>query len=244
MSDARTFVYDDSEFDELLDRICDPSISSEERHDLGLSDAANEDANGPSGLRLVALTTPPATRNSRSRRPKRRADRGIRPDDLPDLRVPAGYRRDGRGTWRRAHDHRPVPHARDVTLGTLWGELVAADGSVWVPQALVLGAEELGWVAAVGVRADTTAGVMYVVDEFDWEMRSDWPLTIDAPELAPDRLVGVAEIASSLGVGESTVTAYVSRGRLPAPCVVIAGRPRWSWPILLQPGSPLQFKTR
>ena len=58
-------------------------------------------------------------------------------------------------------------------------------------------------------------------------------VSLTAPELAADRLVGVPEMASITGIAASTLRAYASRGEadLPLPQAVIGGRALWSRPV-------------
>lgn len=72
-----------------------------------------------------------------------------------------------------------------------------------------------------------------------WAQRGDHrPLgecvvKLAAPELGPDQLVGVAEMAEIGGVAASTLRAYLSRGEgdVPEPQAVIGGRSVWSRPV-------------
>jgi hypothetical protein len=72
-----------------------------------------------------------------------------------------------------------------------------------------------------------------------WAQRGDHrPLTecvvkLAAPELGPDQLVGVAEMAEIAGVAASTLRAYISRGEgdVPIPQAVVGGRSVWSRPV-------------
>lgn len=231
------WLYDDDAFDNLLDEVESKGLQPYEREGL----SAGHPAHTPSGRVVVALTSG-MTRNARCETDKRLKRAEFRPSDLPALEVPPGYFRDGRGCWRRRPDRQAVPGAKDVTISSVWSELVDRAGTAWIPLALALGASELSWVPSVGERTDSSAGPLYRVDREDWDARCGWPLTISAPELAPSRLVGVAEIADCLSVKESTVSAYLARGRLPEPTYIFSGRPKWAWPILLQPSSPLLFK--
>ncbi|MFI1241443.1 hypothetical protein [Nocardia salmonicida] len=58
-------------------------------------------------------------------------------------------------------------------------------------------------------------------------------VSLFAPELAGDQLIGMADIADMAGVAASTLRAYQSRGEaeLPDPQAVIGGRPAWSKPV-------------
>lgn len=126
---------------------------------------------------------------------------------------------------------RPVPGARDVTLEILWRRDTANAIEVSFTSDAVRTDPALSWVHDVGWR---TSDGMWCVDREDWIDRALWPLTIEAPELVPHRLVDVAGVATLLGgVKPSTVTSYLARGRLPVPQVTAAGRPLWSLPVLL-----------
>jgi hypothetical protein len=177
----------------------------------------------------------PLARRPRDRRP---APQGDRPSDLPPLEVLAGYRRDRRGTWRYT-DGGAVPGARDVTIDTLWS--FGSKRPVVVPDDVARAAPELAWCLLVGhhteivvktARRSVTVAA-WTVDDVDWEDRARWPLTITAPELAPERLWGVSDISHWLAVTPSTVTSYLARGLLPEPQTRVGGRPAWSLPVLL-----------
>jgi hypothetical protein len=72
-----------------------------------------------------------------------------------------------------------------------------------------------------------------------WAQRGEHrPLTecvvkLAAPELGPDQLVGVAEMAEIAGMAASTLRAYVSRGLgdVPMPQATVGGRSVWSRPV-------------
>ncbi len=57
-----------------------------------------------------------------------------------------------------------------------------------------------------------------------------------APELGPDQLVGVAEMADIGGLAASTLRAYISRGEgdVPDPQAAIGGRSVWSRPVAME----------
>jgi hypothetical protein len=187
---------------------------------------------------------PPA----RVRGDRRPTTRGTRPNDLPSLHIPSGYRRDRRGTWRYV-DGGAVPGARDVTIATLWN--FGAKRPVVVPDDTARAAPELAWCRLAGEPTEIavrTAGrqttgtkkakrsviiAAWVIDDDAWDDHAGWPLTITAPELTTERLWGVGDISKWLALTPSTVTSYLSRGLLPEPQVRVGGRPAWSLPILL-----------
>lgn len=214
--------------DEQFDEQFEGRFASEEELRWGRGDAVDDPLTDKE-------SAPPTRRQSRRWQPRLTT----RPADLPPLDIPPGYRRDRRGTWRYL-DGRPVPGARDVTLETLW-PFPVTDPLV-IPDDAVRTCPELFWCARVGERgvAAQPAGrgervhvTVWRVPAEEWEDRARWPLTLDAPELAPSRLWGVADIARVCEVTPSTVTAYLSRGLLPAPQTRIGGRPAWSVPIIL-----------
>jgi hypothetical protein len=61
-------------------------------------------------------------------------------------------------------------------------------------------------------------------------------VTMTAPELAGDQLVGISEMAEIGGVAESTLRAYRARGEadLPMPQALINGRPVWARPVVME----------
>ena len=177
----------------------------------------------------------PQLRQRRHLRRARRLEWGLRPGDLPELVVPAGYRLDHRHHWRYATTGRRVPGARHRTLDLLWD--FGRFAPVLVPQKVAACAAELAWCAAIGEWDELAWAGRTVpawrIDADDWDDRARYSLGLDAPELAADRLLGVGDVAQLLGVGPSTVTSYLSRGRLPAPQARVGGRPAWSAPVLL-----------
>jgi hypothetical protein len=58
-------------------------------------------------------------------------------------------------------------------------------------------------------------------------------VTLTAPELVADQLVGVGEMAEIAGIGASTLRAYLSRGEgdIPLPQAVISNRSMWARPV-------------
>jgi hypothetical protein len=58
-------------------------------------------------------------------------------------------------------------------------------------------------------------------------------VTLTAPELSGDALVGIAGLAKVAGMAPSTLRAYMSRGQgeVPAPQAIVAGRLMWSRPV-------------
>jgi hypothetical protein len=58
-------------------------------------------------------------------------------------------------------------------------------------------------------------------------------VTLAAPELTGDQLVGVAEMAQIAGIGASTLRAYISReeGDVPLPQATVHGRSVWARPV-------------
>jgi predicted DNA-binding transcriptional regulator AlpA len=206
-----------------------PGGAADDQEDFGATDL---DGDGDP-CRSVGQARSPLRR--RRLRIARTLDWGIRPSDLPPLTVLPGYLLDHRRHWRYRLTGRRVPGARHRTLNRLW-DLGRYD-PVLVPCLLSGQASELAWCAAVGVLEETRyAGrsvAAWRVDADDWDDRARYSLGMDAPELAADRLLGVGDVAAILGVGASTVTSYLSRGRLPEPQVRLSGRPAWTAPVLL-----------
>jgi predicted DNA-binding transcriptional regulator AlpA len=167
---------------------------------------------------------------------RRRAD----PDgvaDLPAASVP-GYVRDRRGTWRYEVTGESVPGARDLTLRSLY-RFPARRGQVLVPVELVRSEAELGWCLAwkgsltTVVRGGRLVTVLPVAVG-EWERRADIPFGLWAPELTPARLLGVSGVARLAGVSPATITAYLSRRRMPPPVTRVGNTPLWSRPVIHQ----------
>lgn len=64
----------------------------------------------------------------------------------------------------------------------------------------------------------------------DAGLLSDSVVSLIAPELLGDELIGLAELAAAAGVAASTLRAYMARGEaaVPAPQATVAGRSVWS----------------
>jgi predicted DNA-binding transcriptional regulator AlpA len=68
----------------------------------------------------------------------------------------------------------------------------------------------------------------------EWERRADVPFGLWAPELAPTRLLAVADVARLVGVSAATITAYLCRGHMPAPVTRLGTSPVWSRRVITQ----------
>lgn len=176
-------------------------------------------------------------RSAPSRSPRRRRADAEAAGDLPAPVVP-GYVRDRRGTWRYAATGRAVPGARDLTLRALH-RFVVHRGRVLVPVDLVCSEAELAWSLAwkhtvtATVRGGQVVSVVRV-PVGEWERRADVPFGLWAPELAPTRLLAVGDVARLAGVSAATVSAYLCRGRMPAPVARLGTSPVWSRPVISQ----------
>lgn len=176
------------------------------------------------------------------RRPAPRRVRRRRADweaaaDLPAPNVP-GYVRDRRGTWRYSATGQVVPGGRDLTLRSLYG-FPAGGGHVSVPVELVRSEAELQWClrwkATLTTRLHGRRSVTVLrVPEGEWERRADIPFGLWAPELTAGRLLGIGQVAQLAGVSPATITAYLSRWRMPDPVVRIGHTPLWSRPVIRQ----------
>ena len=158
-------------------------------------------------------------------------------DDLPDLSVP-GYVRDRRGTWRYAATGQAVPGARDLTLRSLH-RFISRGGHVLVPVELVRTETELAWCMAwkhtVTTRMSGRRSMAVVrIPVGEWERRADVPFGMWAPELTASRLLDITEVARLVGVSPATITAYLSRRRMPEPVMRLGRIPVWSRPIIRQ----------
>lgn len=157
-----------------------------------------------------------------------------------DAIVPDGYVRGRDGRWRYARGGDVVPGARDLTLRRLWR--FRRDGDhVLVPISVFLASPELGWCrdveegrAIIDRRGRLPAEEALRVPFEDWDDRADDVLGIDAPELAPARLVGVTQVARLAGVEESSVRAWAARGVLPGSVLPVPPGPAWSLPVVLR----------
>lgn len=144
-----------------------------------------------------------------------------------------GYWWDG-ATWYRPAQlwdaaaeesyQRPVPAAVTVTAKDL-----LQDGNL--AQARLLPITEVDAAAAPPDRwRDDLA--LWASHRDDGAL-ADSVVTLAAPELTGDQLVGLAEMAQIAGIGASTLRAYVSRGEgdVPLPQATVHGRNVWARPV-------------
>lgn len=153
-------------------------------------------------------------------------------DDLPPVvRDGSGaYERGADGRWRRVVSGAAVEGAVDVRLRDLYDPpLVEVDGAPHrrVPRAWArrLPDHPLAWVFAhteLGSRAPID------VPTAAWDERADAVVGLLAPELHPVNLIGIETAAALAGVDASTIRAYVSRRRFPAPTTRVGGSPAWA----------------
>ncbi len=146
-----------------------------------------------------------------------------------------GYWWDG-GTWYRPaqvwdaagedHYRRPVPAATSVTAA----DLLQAGGHP--ERGAVLDVADIG--------PSTPPAGRWLDDLALWAMRRPADseraaavVTLSAPELSGDQLVGVAELARIGGVAASTLRAYIARGEgdVPPPQATVSGRSAWARPV-------------
>jgi predicted DNA-binding transcriptional regulator AlpA len=177
-------------------------------------------------------------RRSAPTRPRRR--RLAEPDAAADLPAPnlAGYVRDRRGTWRYAATGRAVPGARDLTLRSLYRFPVRRN-AVHVPADLARSEPELVWTLAwkhtlTAVLHEGRLTSILRIPVGEWERRADIPFGVCAPELTATQLLGIGAVAHLAGVTAATITAYLARGRMPAPVTRIGNSPVWSRPVIQQ----------
>jgi hypothetical protein len=163
-------------------------------------------------------------------------------DALPPRACPAGWFRDGRGTWRRVGSREKVPGAVDVSLSKLTcaGDMWDADGCVRV----LSSDDERVWAVAVHAvdvlrgadmgAADVPGVWLREVGEVRvpgwlWASVAAIPFGVYAPELCAGELVGASEAALLAdGLSRGAWSAYVVRGRAPRPVAVVSGVSLWS----------------
>ena len=143
-----------------------------------------------------------------------------------------------------------MPGARDLTLRSLY-RLPTAGGHVLVPVDLVRSEAELAWCLAwkhtLTTRlSDGRVATVLRVPVGEWERRADVPFGLWAPELTAGRLLDIGDVAHLAGVTPATITAYLSRRRMPPPIMRIGSSPVWSKPIISQwlAGRPGQGRRR
>lgn len=134
----------------------------------------------------------------------------VDPDELPDL-TPPGYRRDGRGSWRR-DDGTKVPGARDLTLRRLYGE--PGEGPMRLPAGLVRSRKELAWGEGWVVPGDPVVEIPAPA----WNAMADVCIGIDAPELNVVVMVDTDELATIAGgLSLATLRSHLARSTAPPP---------------------------
>ena len=176
-------------------------------------------------------------RSAASRSPRRRRADPEAVLDLPAAVMP-GYVRDRRGTWRYRATGGAVPGARDLTLRWLY-RFPVSRSSVLVPVDQARKEEELAWCLSwkqtlTTALLDGRIETVVRVPVGEWERRADIPIGLWAPELTATRLLGIGDVARLAGVSPTTITAYLARGRMPAPVSRIGNSPLWSRPIIQQ----------
>lgn len=152
-----------------------------------------------------------------------------------------GYWWDGTGWFRppqvwdwasEKYLRRPVPFAETVTAAdVLRGGGDPAKG-------------RLLSVSEVNVDGSRTSMTRWLDDLAHWSQENNLAsqflsrsvVTLTAPELAADQLVGVSEAAEIAGINPSTLRAYITRDEadVPLPQVVIDGRKAWSRVVIAE----------
>lgn len=139
--------------------------------------------------------------------------------------------------WDGANEHffqRPVPAAATVHAIDLLGD--ADHGNVWTITDLdvdtILSATAGG--SSRGRQPDHWRNdlALWAVCHHDADP-SRAVVTLTAPELSGDQLVGVAEMAEIAGISASTLRAYISRGEgeVPLPQSTVSGHSVWARPV-------------
>lgn len=144
------------------------------------------------------------------------------------------YYRDGGGTWRYAHDDTAVPAAVDLTISTLYNLPVALRGGgnyVEVPLRLVQTEPELAW-AKTHARGIVDDEHPILVPAAVWDQRSVEPLGMWAPELHPERLLTIDDVAHLAGVDYRSIQTYIARGSVPMPPLRVGTTPAWPRPVI------------
>jgi len=145
-----------------------------------------------------------------------------------------GYWWDGT-TWYRPgqvwdaaaeeHFQRPVPAAATVTAADMLNGGDAARGQV---------------LAIADVDPDAPAAGRWGDDLALWAQRrggqtplTESVVTLTAPELNADQMIGATEVATIAGIAASTLRAYLSRGEseTPLPQATLHGRSMWARPV-------------
>lgn len=133
--------------------------------------------------------------------------------------------------WDAASEHyvgRPVPAARTVTAA----DLLPTDLSPDLGQILKIEEVDLDAPLRGRWRDDLALWAARRAIE-DGGSLPDCVVTLTAPELSGDQLVGVAELAEIGGIAASTLRAYLSRGEgdVPHSQATVNGHSMWSRPV-------------
>jgi len=186
----------------------------------------------PGGARVHR--PPGAARGAGLPRPDPRRRRpGPRRRSPPCGRRRAGHRarrRPGRARARRdrppARGGRPVPAAATVTAAGILAASAADPGRGAI-------------LDVAGIDPDAPYEGRWDDDLALWAARRDSQgldrcvVSLTAPELAAENLIGAGDLAEITGIAPSTLRAYIARGEadVPLPQAVIGGRSLWARPV-------------
>ncbi|MFD4529929.1 hypothetical protein ACFWP7_39710 [Streptomyces sp. NPDC058470] len=149
--------------------------------------------------------------------------------------------------WDGTNWFRP-PQLWDAATGAVEQQAVPAAVTVTAADLLQdpradAGAGQLHQVDDLGTPSDAWQGAPWLHDLARWAAHRatspDRPplnrcvLTLTAPELAGDQLIGTPALAAAAAISPSALRAYISRGQgaVPEPQALVGNRPMWSRPV-------------
>jgi hypothetical protein len=138
------------------------------------------------------------------------------------------YRRDPDGVWRYDATGAPVPGARDLTLAGVY-DFPVRNRRVQVPVRVAESDPALSWCL------ERARNGTIEVPLSRWTQQAELPIGIDAPELHPDRLMTIEQVAILAGLEEMSIRRYLVAdrpGAIPEPPIRIGATPCWPRPII------------
>ncbi|MCX4826557.1 hypothetical protein OG883_43755 [Streptomyces sp. NBC_01142] len=161
--------------------------------------------------------------------------------DWPLVSRAGGYWWDGT-RWHRpsqlwdeaagAFEQQPVPAAATVTAADLLDDPLADAGRGHLHRAAALTGESAA-VDTAQWRHDLARWAAHRTTADGQLPPESCVVTLTAPELTGDQLIGTTALAATASISASALRAYISRGQgaVPEPQAIVAGRPMWSRPV-------------
>jgi hypothetical protein len=131
-----------------------------------------------------------------------------------------------------AFEQQPVPAAATITAADLLDDPLADAGCGHLHRSATL-AEESAAVDASQWRNDLARWANHRTTAADRLPLDRCVVTLTAPELAGDHLIGTTGLSAAASISASALRAYISRGQgaVPEPQAIVGSRPMWSRPV-------------